>query len=63
MPPKARDNLFAAFRGSVRAGGVGLGLAIARELIEAHGGEITLEDKPDRGTRFAFVVPDRAISA
>lgn len=63
MPPKARDNLFAAFRGSVRAGGVGLGLAIARELIEAHGGEITLEDKPDRGTRFAFVVPDRAVSA
>jgi signal transduction histidine kinase len=59
MPPKARDNLFAAFRGSARAGGIGLGLAIARELIEAHGGEIMLDDKEERGTRFVFTIPDR----
>jgi signal transduction histidine kinase len=59
MPPKARENLFAAFRGSVRAGGTGLGLAIARELIEAHGGRIELVDKDDPGTRFTFSIPDR----
>ncbi|TIM60469.1 MAG: HAMP domain-containing histidine kinase, partial [Mesorhizobium sp.] len=32
LPPKARENLFAAFRGSARSGGTGLGLAIAYEL-------------------------------
>ena len=63
MPPKARENLFAAFRGSVRAGGTGLGLAIARELIEAHGGEIRLADKDGRGTRFIFSIPDRSTAA
>ena len=59
MPPKARENLFAAFRGSARAGGTGLGLAIAHELIEAHRGTISLEDKPERGTRFVIELPDR----
>jgi signal transduction histidine kinase len=63
MPAKARENLFAAFRGSVRAGGTGLGLAIARELIEAHRGWIALEEKNDRGTRFRFEIPDRPIAA
>lgn len=63
MPAKARENLFAAFRGSVRAGGIGLGLAIARELIEAHGGTIALTDKETRGTRFVFTIPDRSMSA
>lgn len=63
MPPKARENLFAAFRGSARAGGIGLGLAIARELIEAHGGEIDLAGKESRGTRFVFVIPDRPASS
>ncbi|MDB5523684.1 MAG: histidine kinase [Rhizobium sp.] len=60
MPQKAKDNLFSAFRGSVRAGGTGLGLTIARELIEAHKGWIVLEDKAERGTRFRFELPDRA---
>lgn len=63
MPAKARENLFAAFRGSVRAGGTGLGLVIARELIEAHGGRIALAEKDERGTRFTFTIPDRPTSA
>ena len=63
MPPRARENLFAAFRGSVRAGGTGLGLVIARELIEAHGGRIVLADKDGRGTRFVLTIPDRPASS
>ena len=63
MPEKARENLFSAFRGSARAGGIGLGLAIARELIEAHGGKIALGEKEGRGTRFTFDIPDRPAAA
>jgi len=59
MPPKARENLFAAFRGSVRAGGTGLGLAIARELIEAHGGWIVLQRNGSDGATFVLHLPQR----
>ena len=61
MPPKARENLFAAFRGSARSGGTGLGLAIARELVLAHGGTIALVEKPTPGTLFRIQLPDRPV--
>ncbi|MGB3812935.1 MAG: HAMP domain-containing sensor histidine kinase [Shinella sp.] len=61
MPAKARENLFAAFRGSVRSGGTGLGLAIARELVLAHGGTIALVEKSTPGTLFRIELPDRPV--
>ena len=61
MPEKARENLFAAFRGSVRSGGTGLGLAIARELVLAHGGTIALVKKATPGTLFRIELPDRPV--
>ncbi len=61
MPPKARENLFAAFRGSARSGGTGLGLAIARELVLAHGGTIALVEKATDGTQFRIELPDRPV--
>ena len=61
MPVKARENLFAAFRGSVRSGGTGLGLAIARELVLAHGGTIALVEKATPGTLFRIELPDRPV--
>jgi signal transduction histidine kinase len=38
-------------------GGSGLGLTIARRLVEAHGGTITVESKLGRGSRFSFTIP------
>ena len=37
--------------------GIGLGLAIARRLIELHGGELTVESEPDKGSTFSFTIP------
>jgi len=58
LPPKARDNLFRPFAGSARPGGTGLGLAIAREIMRAHGGEISLCDSSAAGTAFCLRLPD-----
>ena len=57
LPPKARENLFRPFFGSARPGGSGLGLAIARELMRAHGGELTLVSSTGVGTVFRLTLP------
>ncbi len=40
-----------------RANGLGLGLAICKRLVEAHGGGIRVTDRPGGGSRFAFTLP------
>ena len=45
-------------RGTTKAGGMGLGLCIVREIIAAHGGHITYDTEEGKGTRFRlFLVP------
>jgi signal transduction histidine kinase len=56
-----RDRIFEPFfRGGEQAArpadGAGLGLAISRAIVEAHGGRIWLEDAP-AGTRVRFSIP------
>jgi signal transduction histidine kinase len=58
VPQKARAHLFQAFQGSARKGGTGLGLAVAHELITAHGGTIRLRDS-EVGAVFVVEIPDR----
>jgi signal transduction histidine kinase len=40
-----------------RTGGVGLGLALARRIARAHGGDISLDSKPGRGTTARLQIP------
>ncbi|HZT50617.1 MAG TPA: HAMP domain-containing sensor histidine kinase [Stellaceae bacterium] len=57
LPPKARENLFRPFAGSARPGGTGLGLAVAREVLRAHGGDIALAESTGAGTVFVLKLP------
>ncbi|NOU06191.1 MAG: HAMP domain-containing histidine kinase [Hyphomicrobiaceae bacterium] len=64
LPEVARAHLFRAFQGSTRRGGVGLGLAIAQEIVVAHGGriEVVVYGAGVRGTHFRIEIPDRTFN-
>jgi len=62
LPQKARENLFAAFRGAARSGGTGLGLAIAQELVRAHGGAVELLESRGGRTVFSVTIPDQPVT-
>ena len=42
-----------------RAGGTGLGLTISRGLARAHGGDITVESKPNHGSTFTVTIEEQ----
>ena len=59
LAPGEENKVFEKFyRGSrTRPGGLGLGLSIARQLVEAHGGEIVAENREHGGARFSIRLP------
>lgn len=62
LPPEAVELLFEPFRRRPRDrayafSGPGLGLSMSRKLVEALGGELTVEATPAQGTKFHFALP------
>jgi two-component system, OmpR family, sensor histidine kinase BaeS len=57
IDPRDLPRVFDRFVKSADSGGAGLGLAIARSLVEAHGGRITAQSAPGQGTTMRFALP------
>lgn len=57
LPERAIERLFQPFVGSARSGGAGLGLAISRELAQAHGGDLVLVSSGPHGAVFEVRLP------
>lgn len=53
----ARAQAFGFFKPSGATGVEGVGLAVCRAIVQAHGGTISVDDQPDGGARVAFSLP------
>jgi signal transduction histidine kinase len=59
VPEAAQRHLFEPFKGSFKPGGSGLGVAIAYEIVRAHGGELRLAKSDAAGATFEITLPYR----
>jgi signal transduction histidine kinase len=57
ISPQIRDQLFQPFVTHGKKGGLGLGLALARQTILDHGGDLWVESEPGQGARFRIRLP------
>jgi PAS domain S-box-containing protein len=59
IPPDRRERIFERHIQGDEPGAAGLGLAIVRDVVQAHGGRIFLESEVGRGSRFILELPRR----
>jgi signal transduction histidine kinase len=57
IPPEVRDRLFEPFASAGKKNGTGLGLALARQTVLDHGGDMWAESLPGRGAQFFLRLP------
>lgn len=57
VEPSKREQIFEAFYTSGKPGGTGLGLALARKVVDLHGGSIRCESSRELGTEFIMTLP------
>lgn len=57
MPPEVRDSLFTSEAMSRKRGGTGLGTKIVKDVVDAHGGRITVDSAEGVGTTFHMTLP------
>jgi two-component system, OmpR family, sensor histidine kinase KdpD len=57
VPAADRDWIFEPFRTGSGSRSSGIGLAICRAIVEAHGGHIAVTEPPGGGARFGFTLP------
>ncbi len=57
MPPEVRESLFTYQAMSRKVGGTGLGTKIVKDVVDAHGGRITVASEPGVGTSFHITLP------
>jgi len=56
MTPEVREQIFKPFF-SLRPGGTGLGLPTLKKVVEGHGGTISVQSEPGKGTKFIIALP------
>jgi len=59
IPAAIQGRIFEPFVTHGKSEGIGLGMAIVRNIVTAHGGTITFETAPDRGTSFLISLPQK----
>jgi len=63
IPAEQLDRVFERFWRADRSAGAGLGLAVAKGVVDAHGGRIGVTSRPGAGSTFFFTLPLQSVAA